>query len=100
MTDDDALLSSSLYDVPRKRGKPEWAASGMPNNTPPINAFVPANGLTPVSFQHSHGKMLMDGLRPKIHHHIGGASQVSDSRIYAATVHLLAQDWRGAFAPP
>lgn len=92
-------VSSSLYDVPRKRGKLEWAASGMPDNAPPINNFVPANGLIPVSFQHSHGKMLMDGVRPKIHHHVGGASQASDSRVYTATGHLLAQDWRDAFDP-
>jgi hypothetical protein len=90
---------SSLYDVPRKRGKPEWAASGMTDNPPLINAFVPANGLIPVSFQHSHGKMLMDGLRPKIHRHVGGASQALDSRVYTATGHLLAPGWREAFDP-
>lgn len=92
-------VTSALYNAPRKRGKPEWAASGMPNNAPRVNAFIPANGLTPVSFQHSHGKMLMDGLRPKIHHHVGGASQASDSKIYTATGHLLAADWRLAFDP-
>lgn len=92
-------ISSSLYGVPRKRGKPEWAESGMPDDPPPINVFVPVNGLTPVSFQHSHGKMLMDALRPKIHHHVGGASQASDSRIYTATDHLLAPRWREAFDP-
>lgn len=92
-------ISTSLYDAPRKRGKPEWAATGMPDRTPPINAFVPANGLIPVSFQHSHGKMLMDGLRPKIHHHVGGASQVVNSRVYTVTGHLLAPAWRDAFAP-
>ncbi|ELM3823624.1 TPA: AAA family ATPase [Pseudomonas aeruginosa] len=90
-------VSSSLYDVPRKRKKPEWAESGMPDKAPPVHAFVPANGLTPVSFQHSHGKMLMDGLRPKIHHHVGGASQASDSRIYTPTEHLLTPTWREAF---
>ncbi|AHB57786.1 hypothetical protein APB30_11035 [Pseudomonas aeruginosa] len=92
-------VSSSLYDVPRKRKKPEWAESGMPDKAPPVHAFVPANGLTPVSFQHSHGKMLMDGLRPKIHHHVGGASQASDSRIYTPTEHLLTPTWREAFDP-
>lgn len=88
-----------LYNVPRKRGKPEWTASGMPDNAPPIGAFVPANGLTPVSFENSHGKMLMDGLRPKIHHYVGGASQASDSRIYAVTSHLRAPNWIAAFDP-
>lgn len=92
-------IFSSLYDVPRKRGKPEWAASGMPNNPPQDNAFIPANGLIPVSFQHSHGKMLMDGLRPKIHHHVGGSSQASDNRIYTVTGQLRAQGWSEAFLP-
>jgi energy-coupling factor transporter ATP-binding protein EcfA2 len=88
---------SSLYNVPRKRGKPEWAASGMPDNPPPIGEFVPANGLIPVSFQHSHGKMIMDALRPKIHHHVGGASQTLESKIYAATDHLRTPGWEAVF---
>lgn len=92
-------VASSLYDAPRKRRKPEWAASGMPNNDPPIADFIPANGLTPVSFEHSHGKMLMDGLRPTIHQHVGGATQALNSRIYAVTQHLLTQVWVDAFAP-
>ncbi|MBF8740663.1 AAA family ATPase [Pseudomonas guariconensis] len=90
-------LRSSLYEAPRKRRKPEWAASLMPEHPPQLNGFVPANGLIPVSFDHSHGKMLMDGLRPKIHLHAGGATQALDSRIYAATPHLIAPNWRGIF---
>lgn len=88
---------SSLYDVPRKRRKPEWAQSGMLDNAPPITDFLPANGLTPISFPYAHGKMLMDGLRPKIHHQVGGASQTSDSRIFTATGHLQSPDWSNAF---
>jgi len=87
----------NLYDVPRKRGKPEWVASGMPNSAPAINAFIPANGLVPVSFENSHGKLLMDGLRPKIHHHVGGASQASDSKIYSISEHLRTPTWQAAF---
>lgn len=87
----------TLYEVPRKRGKPEWAASGMPNSAPSIQGFLPANGLTPVSFQHTHGKKLMDGLRPKIHHHIGGAAQASDARIYTVTEHLRTPTWMELF---
>lgn len=92
-------IRSTLYEVPRKRNKPEWATSGMPNNAPPINEFLPADGLTPVSFEHTHGKMLMDGLRPRIHHHIGGASQMSDSRIYNVTDHLRTPTWTASFQP-
>lgn len=90
-------ICSSLYDAPRKRGKPEWAASGMPANPPPIGQFIPANGLVPVSFLNSHGKKLMDGLRPKIHHHVGGASQASDSKIYTETNHLRTPSWIEVF---
>lgn len=90
-------IRSTLYDVPRKRGKPEWAESGMPDNPPPINGFIPENGLIPVSFGHTHGKMLMDGLRPKIHHHVGGASQASDARIYTVTDHLRTATFTAAF---
>ena len=92
-------IRSTLYEVPRKRGKPEWATSGMPDNAPPITGFLPVNGLTPVSFAHAHGKMLMDGLRPKIHHHVGGASQASDAKIYTATEHLRTTTWTAAFQP-
>ena len=90
-------IESSLYGVPRKRGKPEWTASGMPDNFPPVAEFIPANGLTQVSFAHSHGKKLMDGLRPRIHHQVGGATQASDARIYTATDHLRAADWAALF---
>lgn len=92
-------VSSSLYDVPRKRRKPEWTASGMPDNPPAIGEFIPVNGLTPVSFQHSHGKMLMDGLRPKIHHHVGGDSQAVGNKIYTATDHLKTPTWEAVFQP-
>ncbi len=39
----------------------------------------------------------MDILRPKIHQHVSGASQVPNNRIYSVTQHLLAQDWMDAF---
>lgn len=90
-------INSTLYDSPRKRGKTEWTASGMPDTPPQIRDFVPANGLIAVSFQHSHGKMLMDGLRPKIHHHVGGSSQASESKIYTATANLRAPEWEAIF---
>lgn len=90
-------IRSTLYEVPRKRGKPEWAASGMPENPPPVNDFLPANGLVPVSFVNVHGKMLMDGLRPKIHHYVGGASQASDARVYTITEHLRTPTFAAAF---
>jgi predicted ATPase len=89
----------SLYDVPRKRNKPEWAQSGMPAAAPALHTFIPANGLTPVSFEHTHGKKLMDGLRPKIHELVGGATQAIGTRIYAASEHILSQAWREAFTP-
>ncbi|MDM5070068.1 ATP-binding protein [Aeromonas salmonicida] len=90
-------VAKSLYQVPRKRNKPEWAASGMPERAPPTNDFIPANGLQPVSFQYSHGKMLMDGLRHGIHRHVRGASQETERRIYTVTNHLLAQCWSDVF---
>lgn len=93
-------VRSSLYDSPRKRGKPEWAMSGMLDDSPPIGDFLPANGLTPLSFENIHGKMLMNSLRPKIHHHVGGASQAVTDRIYTITNHLQTPNWREAFNPP
>lgn len=90
-------VHSSLYETPRKRAKPEWDASRMPDNPPAIAGFVPANGLIAVSFEHTHGKMLMDGLRPKIHHHVGGSSQASNDRIYSVTNHLETPSWTAAF---
>jgi energy-coupling factor transporter ATP-binding protein EcfA2 len=93
-------ISSSLYDVPRKRAKPEWAACGMPNANPPISNFIPANGLAPVAFEHTHGKRLTDGLRGAIHHHVGGSSQATEERLYTATDHLTTPSWLAAFNPP
>ncbi|MFG1362378.1 AAA family ATPase [Xanthobacter versatilis] len=92
-------VRSSLYDSPRKRGKPEWAASGMSDQPPPVSDFLPVNGLAAISFEHTHGKMLMDGLRPKLHHHIGGDSKASNNKIYSATNHLQTPSWMAAFNP-
>lgn len=92
-------LKASLYDVPRKRAKPEWAASGMPNNEPNVSGFLPPNGITPVAFEHCHGKKLMDGLRPTLHHHIGGATQDVESIIYSVSDELKNPTWSAAFAP-
>lgn len=93
-------IRQSLYESPRKRGKPEWVASGMPDAVPAIGDFIPANGLEAVSFEHTHGKMLMTGLRPRIHQHVGGASQATNDRIYSATAHLQTPIWTAAFTPP
>lgn len=90
-------IETALYNAPRKRQKPEWAQTGMPNTPPSISTFIPPNGLVPVSFENSHGKMLMNGLRPKIHSHIGGASQVVNNQIYTETTHLWDQKWADVF---
>lgn len=92
-------IRSTLYEAPRKRKKPEWVTSSMPNNPPSISEFLPANGITPVSFAHTHGKMLMDGLRHKIHHHVGGPSQTFDTRVYTDTDHLRTPTWMAVFGP-
>lgn len=90
-------IRTTVYDSLRKRGKPEWEQCGMPAD-PPANAnFVPANGLVPVAFEHSHGKMLMDGLRPRIHQLVGGATQDCENTIYSASDHLIAPNWVSAF---
>jgi hypothetical protein len=93
-------ITASIYQSQRKRGKPEWAAAGMPNAAPAIGGFLPANGLEAVSFEHAHGKTLLAGLRPRIHHHVGGASQAVHDRIFSATEHLHAPTWIAAFNPP
>lgn len=93
-------LRQSLYEAPRKRAKPEWAASGMLEQPPNLAGFLPANGNIPVAFEHSHGKKLMDGLRPALHHHARGSSQVTESTIYSQSPHLQAPDWSAAFSIP
>lgn len=93
-------IRTTIYDSPRKRGKPEWAQCGMPVDPPANAGFVPANGLVPVAFEHSHGKLLMDGLRPRIHQHVGGATQDSENIIYSSSDHLLAPNWINAFIGP
>lgn len=93
-------IRTTTYESQRKRGKPEWAQCGMPVD-PPANAeFVPPNGLVPVAFEHSHGKMLMDSLRPRIHQHVGGSTQDCENTIYSSSDYLLAPNWIAAFHPP
>jgi predicted ATPase len=90
-------ISSTLYQVERKRKKPQWADSGMPDKEPPISDFIPANGIAPVSFEHCHGKMLMDGLLPAIHSLTGGGTEKLKPRIYSCTDHLRTPTWAAAF---
>lgn len=91
-------LRQNLYDSPRKRAKPEWAGNGMPNQPPNVAAFLPQNGNAPVAFEFSHGKKLMDGLRPALHHYAQGSSQNSDSTIYSPSPYLQSPVWTAAFA--
>lgn len=83
--------------VPRKQAKQEWGATGMPNQAPAVASFKPANGLTPVSFEHTHGKKLMAGLKARIHGHVGGASQETQRRLFTASEYLRAAAWTNAF---
>ncbi|OAN61554.1 AAA family ATPase [Sphingomonas sp. TDK1] len=94
-------IRATVYDSPRKRGKPEWAQCNMPADPPAVGGFLPANGLMPVAFEHSHGKILMDGLRPRVHQLVGGATQDCENSIYTPSDHLLTPNWLNAFnAPP
>lgn len=88
----------TLYDSSRKKAKPEWAASGMPDRVPNVSDFLPVNGVTPVTFEQCHGKKLMDGLRLTLHHHVHGASQEVENKIYSVSNHLQAEAWLAAFA--
>jgi len=83
--------------VPRKQGKPEWGQAGLPDAPPPDANFLPANGLAPVSFEHTHGKKLMAGLKTRVHGHVGGASQETERRLFSASECLQAQTWQDAF---
>ncbi|MDX8355805.1 AAA family ATPase [Cognatiyoonia sp. IB215182] len=83
--------------IPRKQGKVEWAEAAMPNQPPPDAGFLPANGLVPVSFEHSHGKKLIAGLKTRIHGHVGGDSQDTEKRLFSYSEHLRTEAWTNAF---
>ncbi|WP_281926945.1 AAA family ATPase [Roseibium album] len=85
--------------IERKQGKAEWGEAGMPNRAPAVDDFLPADGLTPVSFEHSHGKKLMAGLKTRIHGHLGGRTQETERRLFSASEHLRTEDWTNAFQP-
>ncbi|KIC09087.1 hypothetical protein RA19_17570 [Leisingera sp. ANG-M1] len=85
--------------VPRKQTKEEWGATGMPNQAPGVAGFKPANSLVPVSFEHTHGKKPMAGLKLRIHAHVGGASQETATRLFSVSEHLRAEAWTNAFQP-
>lgn len=91
-------IRASTY-VPRKQAKDEWGATGMPNQAPSVAGFKPANGLVPVSFEHTHGKKLMVGLKSRIHAHVGGASQETAKRLFSTSEHLRAGAWVNVFQP-
>ncbi|HEX4765642.1 MAG TPA: AAA family ATPase [Lichenihabitans sp.] len=92
-------VESTLYASPRKRGKPEWLASAMPDKAPNVSAFLPPNGLTAVDFGSCHGKRLMDKIRPALHHHVGGATQDVDNTVFSDSDHLIDEAWKSAFMP-
>lgn len=90
-------IKQSLYDCRRKREKPEWAASGMPENPPSVQGFIPLNGATGVSFEHTHGKKLMSPLRTELHRLVRGDTRELNRKIYSQTVHLRDEKWTEAF---
>jgi len=69
----------------------------MPNQAPAVAGFKPANGLAPVSFEHTYGKKLMAGLKTRIHGHVGGSSQDTDTKVSSVSEHLQAEAWTNAF---
>ncbi|MBR9766120.1 MAG: AAA family ATPase [Rhodobacteraceae bacterium] len=83
--------------IPRKQGKVEWAQAAMPNQPPTVAGFLPENGLAPVSFEHSHGKKLMNGLKGRIHNHVGGDSRETERRLFSVSEHLRTENWVDAF---
>jgi len=87
----------TTYQSQRKRAKPEWTACGMSDNPPPIDSFLPANGLIPLAFEHTHGKKLMFLLKDKIHRYIRGSSQATADRIYSITEYLEDPRWISVF---
>ena len=52
------------------------------------------------SITYSHGSMLMDGLRTRIHQQVGGATQDCENIIYSSSDHLIAPNWTSVFNPP
>lgn len=92
-------IKRTLYDVERKLAKPEWAQTGMPDQEPNPASFRPADGHQPVDFAHSHGKKLMDGLRPALHHHLHGPSQAIADLVYTVSDALKDATWGAQFGP-
>ena len=83
--------------VPRKQAKEEWEACGMPDQAPNVAGFKPVNGLHPVSFDHTHGKKLMAGLKSRLHAQVGGDSRETARRLFSVTDHLRTEAWTNAF---
>ena len=92
-------VQTTLYDSPRKRGKPEWGTSGMPAEAPAVRTFLPPDGLTPVAFENCHGKKLMDRIRPGLHQHAHGSTQDIENAVYSLSEHLTDATWTTAFEP-
>ena len=91
-------IAETLYGSERKKGKPEWVASGLAQDAPKVTDFLPADGNIPFPLVSCHGKKLMPTLKTKLHHHAQGSTQAVHSTIYADSPHLSIPTWQVAFA--
>lgn len=90
-------IADTLYGSERKKGKPEWAASGLAQEAPKVTEFLPADGNAPFPLVSCHGKKLMPTLKTKLHHHAQGSTQAVQSTVYSKSTHLVDPTWQAAF---
>lgn len=91
-------IEGSLYSSERKKGKPEWAASGLTQNPPRTEDFLPADGNANFPLESCHGKNLMPILKDKLHQHQRGPTQAVESTIFSESAQLVSPVWQAAFA--
>lgn len=91
------VLANTVYQSSRLRRKPQWHASGMPENPPRINRFIPEDGLQPVDFRLCHGKTLLTALRRDLHEALGGSTAEIEEILYSASPSIVINEWKAVF---
>lgn len=91
-------IENSLYASERKKGKPEWAEAGLPQNPPRTEDFLPENGDDALPLESCHGKNLMPAIKDRLHQHVKGPTQAVESTIFSQSAKLTNPEWQAAFA--
>jgi len=92
-----SVIQNNLYEVPRKRKKPEWELAQLPTRGPSGGNLRPQLSTDPFPFELCHGKNLEKAVRQKLGALIGGDANAIKRQLHSTSGALGDSRWERAF---